>query len=358
MGKLIDLVGQKFGNLTVTSRGPTDKNRNVTWWCACDCGKQREKTARGDHLKSGAIKSCGCLNIGSPVEDLIGQKFGKLTVISRGPSTKAGKVAWWCACDCGKQMEKPVQGSNLKSGHSTTCGCTKETVSVGQKFGKLTVISQGPNNKHGDFTWWCRCDCGKQKERAVPSKALNSGNSKSCGCESLAATQRSNDKRKAIAASTFIAKAQAVHGVGAYDYSKVRYLGSSDNVEIGCNTCGEYFPQMPSNHKDGKGCPSCAESGFNKNEPAIFYSARIDAVHPPVYMIGITNRTFEKRYSANDRSQMTLLETHEFKLGSEALALETKLKRNNKHLLYTGMMPIDKGNTEVFTANLLPSGGA
>jgi len=75
-------------------------------------------------------------------------------------------------------------------------------------------------------------------------------------------------------------------------------------------------------------------------------------------MIGITNRTFEKRYSANDRSHMTLLETFEFPVGAEALALETELKQNNKHLLYTGMMPIDKGNTEVFTANLLPSGGA
>ena len=57
--KRIDLVGQKFGRLTVIKRMGNDKYRNSRWLCLCECGK--EKIIRGSHLKSGDIKSCGCL---------------------------------------------------------------------------------------------------------------------------------------------------------------------------------------------------------------------------------------------------------------------------------------------------------
>ena len=287
--------------------------------------------------------------------DLVGQKFGLLTVTSRGPNTKGGKTTWWCACDCGKQTEKAVNSANLKSGHTTTCGCSKVSVSVGQKFGKLTVISQGPKDKQDMFTWWCACDCGKQNEKAIKSSSLNSGHTTSCGCVNIAALQRSNDKKRVLAASTFVAKAQAVHGVDAYDYSKVEYVGSYDNVEIGCNTCGEYFPQRQGSHLSGSGCPSCANYSFNQTEPATLYYALLNLADGSVaYMIGITNRTFEKRYSFSDRKHMTLMESRWFPVGADALALETQLKQDHKHDLYLGDMPIKKGNTEVYSIDINP----
>lgn len=60
MGKLIDLTGQRFGRLTVVARDYTDSNRNIYWKCQCDCGN--ECSVRGDHLKRGQTRSCGCLN--------------------------------------------------------------------------------------------------------------------------------------------------------------------------------------------------------------------------------------------------------------------------------------------------------
>lgn len=54
---------------------------------------------------------------------------------------------------------------------------------AGQTFGKLTVISQGPNYiAHGKkfSRWKCRCECGE--ERLVHRTSLLSGGSKSCGC--------------------------------------------------------------------------------------------------------------------------------------------------------------------------------
>ena len=55
--KLIDLTGKRFGMLTVICRAE-DKNGDVMWQCKCDCGC--EKAVRGESLRYGTAKSCGC----------------------------------------------------------------------------------------------------------------------------------------------------------------------------------------------------------------------------------------------------------------------------------------------------------
>ncbi len=54
---------------------------------------------------------------------LIGQKFTRLEVISRGPDKVTGRnrVQWNCKCDCGNL--KIVSGTNLKQGNVKSCGC-------------------------------------------------------------------------------------------------------------------------------------------------------------------------------------------------------------------------------------------
>lgn len=57
--------------------------------------------------------------------DLTGQVFGRWTIIGRH-SVKpfrcgTATINWACRCECG--TEKVVQGSNLRSGHSRSCGC-------------------------------------------------------------------------------------------------------------------------------------------------------------------------------------------------------------------------------------------
>lgn len=51
---------------------------------------------------------------------------------------------------------------------------------VGQVFGRLTVISQEGTDKHGATLWKCLCACGKEK--VIPRGSLKSGRVKSCGC--------------------------------------------------------------------------------------------------------------------------------------------------------------------------------
>jgi len=59
MGSLAKLVGDKFGRLTVVARVKVEKTRKGAWRCVCECGK--EKITDTYHLRSGNTQSCGCL---------------------------------------------------------------------------------------------------------------------------------------------------------------------------------------------------------------------------------------------------------------------------------------------------------
>ena len=62
---------------------------------------------------------------------------------------------------------------------STYLGLKKrEENLVGNKYGKLTVISRNEDKSH--LTYTCLCDCGN--EITVIPYSLKSGNTKSCGC--------------------------------------------------------------------------------------------------------------------------------------------------------------------------------
>lgn len=55
-------------------------------------------------------------------ENLVGQKFYRLTVISFAGKAARNSV-WNCACDCGRDAR--VIGSRLKSGKTKSCGCQR-----------------------------------------------------------------------------------------------------------------------------------------------------------------------------------------------------------------------------------------
>lgn len=59
LGRFIDLTGQKFGKLLVTSRSENNKRGQTRWNCKCECGNKT--IVVGASLRSGVTKSCGCL---------------------------------------------------------------------------------------------------------------------------------------------------------------------------------------------------------------------------------------------------------------------------------------------------------
>lgn len=126
MGKRIDITGQQFNRWTVLEFGPTEtaKHPKKSYWkCECSCGAV--KSVRGDRLRNGESRSCGCLKIEEFVDrtkkDLTNQKFGKLTALYPTEKRRGNHIVWVCKCDCGNTCE--VSGAMLTIGHTNSCGC-------------------------------------------------------------------------------------------------------------------------------------------------------------------------------------------------------------------------------------------
>lgn len=135
-------IGNKYYHLTIIGINyeETEKhnyNNNgerhgVYFDFECDCENKTKITRRFNTVKTGHTMSCGCSKFNNPknIEDLTGQKFGRLTVIGRDlerdiEENKQGKksVHWLCKCDCGSNKRPSVTGYQLKSGHTQSCGC-------------------------------------------------------------------------------------------------------------------------------------------------------------------------------------------------------------------------------------------
>ena len=167
-----NLVGKRFGKLTVISNTGKSKNSNILWLCKCDCGNERLVTTA--YLRQGVVKSCGCVK---RYPSIVGERFGKLTVIEK-VKDGSNSSRWRCICDCGKEVI--AFRYNLMSGVTSSCGCRRVKRLEGQRFGKLTVIEEAGRNKHKEVLWKCLCDCGNEKISCTMS--LCYGKVQSCGC--------------------------------------------------------------------------------------------------------------------------------------------------------------------------------
>lgn len=141
-------------------------------------------------------------------KDLTGQKFGRLTVLSRAENSKDGSTRWNCECDCEKHTQIVVDSRNLKTGHTKSCGCLTDKSRhnklidlTGQWFGFLEVIERVPKPDHvkSDRTYYkciCHCCYCGNKEIIVTSARLRNGQSTSCGCSELRAKRMSETMKK------------------------------------------------------------------------------------------------------------------------------------------------------------------
>ncbi len=191
-----DLSGLRFGRWTVIDKAAT-KKQGVFWNCVCDCGNKG--IVRGTSLTSGNSTSCGCFALEKLREDhllnLVGQKFGRLTVIKQvddfiSPTNKKRRSRWQCRCDCGNIVE--VNGTDLMSGNTLSCGCYKRDITsethfedlTGQRFGMLTIVKRvadyvSPDSGRPRPQFLCKCDCGNEK--IITKDSLMNGTI-SCGC--------------------------------------------------------------------------------------------------------------------------------------------------------------------------------
>lgn len=178
-----DLTGKIFGKLTVIGLGSRDKN-GQKWLCKCECGQEIEVLS--SNLTKGQTSSCGCLRYEKPNarQDLTGFKKGRLTVIGN-PRIGPRGTLWQCKCECGKIVDNYSQDLVHGKTSSCGC-LKAELIHnrfnlVGQRFGKLVVMSDtGRTDSHGQIIWHCKCDCGNETD--VLAGNLKKGTTSSCGC--------------------------------------------------------------------------------------------------------------------------------------------------------------------------------
>lgn len=65
------------------------------------------------------------VDMAPPTITMLGQSFGKWTVLGKDESHCSKNTHWLCRCECG--FEKSVDGSHLRKGHSLSCRkCSEE----------------------------------------------------------------------------------------------------------------------------------------------------------------------------------------------------------------------------------------
>jgi hypothetical protein len=88
-------------------------------------------------------------------KNILGQKFGRLTVIKQElsrPRNSCGSLAYWtCLCDCGNQVS--VSGANLRQKQTTSCGCRQKEVTTKRN----TIHGQAKRfNETDEYQMWNR----------------------------------------------------------------------------------------------------------------------------------------------------------------------------------------------------------
>lgn len=105
-------VGDRSGSLIISEIKCDEKNC-IKYFCYCDCGENITLSPS----QFAHQRSCGKCKI----NDIIGQRFGNLTVIEATQEHKGRNRLYKCLCDCGNTCIK--QRNNLLTGHTSSCGC-------------------------------------------------------------------------------------------------------------------------------------------------------------------------------------------------------------------------------------------
>ena len=126
-------------------------------------------------------------------QNLVGQQFGRWTVLRRDEFTGTGKRPrqhYLCRCSCSAATEKVVCAENLIGGKSQSCGCIAAEINAaakfldlsGQRFGRLLVLERATDSAglRPRTRFLCRCDCDKMV--TIHATALRRGLTTSCGC--------------------------------------------------------------------------------------------------------------------------------------------------------------------------------
>lgn len=124
-----NLLNQRFGRLKVVEKTEKrDSAGCIIWKCECDCGNTYYVSSNrllGDRAESCGCLNRERI-IAAVKIDLTNQRFGKLFVVKSTDKRGGSSIMWECVCDCGNIIN--VRGNSLRSGNTKSCGCLQKEI--------------------------------------------------------------------------------------------------------------------------------------------------------------------------------------------------------------------------------------
>lgn len=124
-------------------------------------------------------------------------------------------------------------------------------------------------------------------------------------------------------------------------------------VDCKCCICSHSWKAKPHNLSFGKGCPSCAKTGFDPSKPGILYYLRVEKDSQIYWKIGITNLSVKERFKASELKFITTLYSQLFEDGSIAQKAERSILGLFSKYKAKGVKILKSGNTELFVKDVL-----
>lgn len=235
-------IGERFGLLVVKDEHRNEKGYPICL-CQCDCGNEKE--VHKSNLTGGRTKSCGCLEEKNrrKFNDLTGMQFERLTAIAPTDQRIDNNIVWECVCQCGNTVF--VSGRSLTRKYTKSCGCHSEEKRdiTNQRFGRLIALYPDESSRKRRIKWICRCDCGNTC--SVNISNLRNGHTRSCGClhdieyrtlidgtclELIASTTIPKDNRSDIKGVSYYSKTDSWVATLAFK-GRHYFLGKFDTIQ-------------------------------------------------------------------------------------------------------------------------------
>lgn len=161
----------------------------------------------------------------SKLENLTGQTFGKLTVLSYD-----GKQRWLCKCGCGNI--KSIRAVSLKSGRSKSCGCSNaQNFKICTECGKKFACS--PSDK--------TVTCSKECKSIRRSRLLKGHSMSDEACSKISASAKTQDRSENLSKGTPAAMQSPKAGRFTTNSSAKHWtLISPDGTMYKCSNLSEF----------------------------------------------------------------------------------------------------------------------
>ena len=162
-GKLKNIVGQKFGKWTVLKRAANGKTKSARWLCKCECGNTN--IIRGADLRLGKTKSCGCARK---------ERFKKMIYKHGLDGTRINRIYWGMKARCYNKNFHKYKYYGARG---------------------ITICEEWKNDFLSFYSW--AINNGYKNNLSI-DRINNDGNYEPSNCRWATAVQQANNKRQKI----------------------------------------------------------------------------------------------------------------------------------------------------------------